>query len=65
MEVNIHLSNLSDCFENHAQFQLSFVSPGKLRKLENFFFFFGFEDTSPLQKTYFVGPGKGVKPRLS
>jgi len=29
------------------------------------FFFFGFEETSPPQKAYFVGPGEGVKPRLS
>jgi len=28
-------------------------------------FFFGFEETSPPQKAHFVGPGEGVKPRLS
>jgi len=30
-----------------------------------FFFFFGFEETSPSRKAHFVGPGEGVKPRLS
>jgi hypothetical protein len=29
------------------------------------FFFFGFEETSLLWKAHFVGPGEGVKPRLS
>jgi hypothetical protein len=29
------------------------------------FFFFGFEETSTPRKAYFVGPGEGVKPRLS
>jgi len=29
------------------------------------FFFFGFEETSPPRKAHFVGPGEGVKPRLS
>jgi len=28
-------------------------------------FFFGFEETSPPPKAHFVGPGEGVKPRLS
>jgi len=29
------------------------------------FFFFGFEETSPLWKVHFVCPGEGVKPWLS
>jgi len=33
--------------------------------LQLIFFFFGFEETSPPRKAYFVGPGEGVKPRLS
>jgi len=32
---------------------------------DNFFFFFGFEETSSPRKVYFVGSGEGVKPRLS
>jgi len=30
-----------------------------------YIFFFEFEETSPSQKVHFVGPGEGVKPRLS
>jgi len=37
-----------------------------LIKMEkNNIFFFGFEETSPPRKAHFVGPGEGVKPRLS
>jgi hypothetical protein len=39
----------------------SYSSPSSLL----IFFFFGFEETSPLRKAHFVGPGEGVKPRLS
>jgi len=33
--------------------------------LSRIIFFFGFEDTSPFWKAHFVGPGEGVKSRLS
>jgi hypothetical protein len=33
--------------------------------LDTFFYFFGFEETSPPRKAYFVGSGEEVKPRLS
>jgi len=34
-------------------------------EVTEFFFFFGFEETSLLRKAYFVGPGEEIKPRLS
>jgi hypothetical protein len=44
---------------------ISTKSPSPERSVLISFLFFLFEETSPSRKAYFVGPGEGVKPRLS